>query len=184
MKRLVKKIIFLAVSAYLAKAAFAATAPDMVDYGYLAQNAQIVTGVDNQEYYKLDDMLLPVPATAPYLSGRLPGAALGLENHTNYIYRPGGSMTADEARGLAAYLNSDIVDRKLRAVAGSTQVNATDPRRLPLPSRGTIMPIGRSVGMETSLREIDGIVRRALRTGGRGGRMRDPSYFLITPSKS
>ena len=49
----------------IASEAFAGTAATAIDYGYLANNAQIITGIDNREYYKLDDMLFPVPATAP-----------------------------------------------------------------------------------------------------------------------
>ena len=69
---------------------------------------------------------------APYL-GDLPGSYFGLENHLNYIYRPGGSMTTREVRGLAAWLNSAVVDRYFRGVSGNTQINASELRRLPLP---------------------------------------------------
>jgi adenine-specific DNA-methyltransferase len=47
---------------------------------------------------------------APYMGGSIPGSVIGLENHTNYIYRPGGQVSADEAKGLAAFLNSFYVD--------------------------------------------------------------------------
>lgn len=95
---------------------------------------------------------------APYLAGTLPGPMLGLENHTNYIYRPGGELSVEEVRGLSAFLNSRIVDRYLRAVAGNTQVNATDLRKLPLPPLEQLINIGRAVLSETTLNTIDSIV--------------------------
>ncbi len=99
---------------------------------------------------------------APYLAGSFPGFAIGLENHTNYICRPGGQMTADEVRGLAAYLNSALVDGYLRGVAGSTQINATDLRKLPLPGLDAIASIGRCVSKRLTLQETDAIVRSIL----------------------
>jgi adenine-specific DNA-methyltransferase len=81
-----------------------------------------------------------VTATA-YL-GRLGGDWLGLENHLNYIHRPGCSMTAQEVLGLAAVLNSERVDGFFRSLAGSTQINASDLRRLPLPTWDAICALG------------------------------------------
>ncbi len=78
---------------------------------------------------------------APYL-GSLPGSHFGLENHLNYIYRPGGSMTAREVRGLAAWLNSARVDRYFRSVSGNTQINAAELRSLPLPPWYVLEAVG------------------------------------------
>lgn len=98
---------------------------------------------------------------APYIAGLLAGTVIGLENHTNYIYRPGGTMAEAETIGLTAYLNSRVVDIYLRTVAGNTQINATDLRRLPLPSLAIIRSIGqRASGL--SLDEIDGLVEAEL----------------------
>ncbi len=102
---------------------------------------------------------------APYLAGTLPGAMLGLENHTNYVYRPGGEMTVEETCGLAAYLNSHIVDTYLRSVAGNTQVNATDLRKLPLPPKNILIAIGRAVPQHATLGEIDSVVNVTLGIG-------------------
>ncbi len=104
-----------------------------------------------------------VTATA-YL-GHLPGRFLGLENHLNYIYRRGGSLSATEAVGLAAVLNSAQVERHLRAFSGNTQINATDLRTLPLPGWKQIVAIGASVpaGCE-DLALIDRLVNRGLET--------------------
>ena len=94
---------------------------------------------------------------AAYL-GQLPGNVIGLENHLNYIYRRAGPMDPSEARGIAAYLASKVVDDYFRALAGSTQVNATELRKLPLPPLDVLVQIGESVGDNPSLEIIDRIV--------------------------
>lgn len=98
---------------------------------------------------------------AAYL-GHLPGEVIGLENHLNYIYRRGGHMTPAEARGLAAFFASAAVDAHFRALAGSTQVNATELRKLPLPPLATLVHIGETVGDNPSLERIDLVVLAAL----------------------
>lgn len=95
---------------------------------------------------------------APFLAGTLPGSMLGLENHTNYIYRPGGELSDEEVRGLSAFLNSRAVDKYFRTIAGNTQVNATDLRKLPLPPLDLLVSIGRAVRSDTALAVIDSIV--------------------------
>lgn len=100
--------------------------------------------------------------TCSAYTGQLPGAVIGLENHLNYIYRPGGRMSVDEARGLSAFLASKLVDDHFRALAGSTQVNATELRRLPLPPLAVIEAIGRGVSDRPALAEIDRVVAEAL----------------------
>lgn len=93
---------------------------------------------------------------------RLPGDVIGLENHLNFIYRPGGTMSPFEARGLSGFLASRIVDEHFRALAGSTQVNATELRKLPLPPLAAIEEIGRNLSYRPSLFEIDQVVERVL----------------------
>lgn len=100
--------------------------------------------------------------TAAAYVGGLPGSMLGLENHLNYIYRPGGEVTVEEALGLAAFLNSRVVDIHFRAVAGSTQVNATELRKLPLPSLEQITAIGRLCRQGTPLADLDRVVEIVL----------------------
>lgn len=102
--------------------------------------------------------------TCAAYQGQLPGEAIGLENHLNYIYRRGGVMTPAEARGLAAFLASSVVDAHFRALAGSTQVNATELRKLPLPPLAVLVNIGETVGDNPSLAHIDEIVTAALTT--------------------
>ena len=99
---------------------------------------------------------------APYIGGSIPGNVLGLENHTNYIYRPGGLINADEAKGLAAFLNSFYVDSYLRRVSGNTQVNAADLRGLPLPSLSALIEIGRRISAASTLMQADAAVDHVL----------------------
>lgn len=94
----------------------------------------------------------------------LPGDVIGLENHLNYIHRPGGLMTPDEARGLSAFLASKVVDDHFRALAGSTQVNATELRQLPLPPLAVLVAIGQAVPPSPSIADVDKAVAIALAT--------------------
>ncbi len=70
----------------------------------------------------------------------------GFENHLNYYHQNGGPLPEDVARGLAAYLNSTLVDAYFRQFNGHTQVNATDLRILPYPTRHELEVIGRRIG--------------------------------------
>lgn len=58
---------------------------------------------------------------------------VAFENHVNVIHRDHGPLRRSEAESLAAFLNSDLVDTYFRMFSGSTQVNATDLRRLRFP---------------------------------------------------
>ncbi|MGH7949616.1 MAG: Eco57I restriction-modification methylase domain-containing protein [Candidatus Binataceae bacterium] len=82
---------------------------------------------------------------APLLAGALGVGRIGLENHLNYVHRPGGSLTADEAWGLAALLNTMLFDEYFREQSGNTQVSATELAALPLPPLDLISRIGRTV---------------------------------------
>ncbi len=70
---------------------------------------------------------------------------VGIENHVNYIHRPNGSLSEPEAFGIAAVLNTTLVDRYFRILNGNTQVNATDLRNIPFPSLEEIREIGTMV---------------------------------------
>lgn len=70
---------------------------------------------------------------------------IGIENHLNYIHKKKKILSLDEAYGLAALLNTPIVDQYFRTLNGNTQVNATDLRVLPLPDYETIISIGKIV---------------------------------------
>lgn len=97
---------------------------------------------------------------APLFEGDFPGDAIGLENHLNYIHRPKDSMNRDEAIGIAALLNSFIVDRYFRISNGNTQVSAAELRNLPLPSIDVLETIGRAIQRDSS--DLDGTVADAL----------------------
>ncbi len=71
---------------------------------------------------------------------------LGLENHLNYVCRPGEELSREESLGLAALFNSVLIDRYFRAISGNTQVNAAEVRALPMPPVETIRKIGLAVG--------------------------------------
>jgi len=79
----------------------------------------------------------------PYLARTSPASMVGLENHLNYVYRPGGTLTEDETYGLAALFNSSLLDTYFRTTNGNTQVSATELRAMPLPDRDVITAIGR-----------------------------------------
>jgi len=88
----------------------------------------------------------PRRITAAVLSARTFGTDLiALENHLNYLYRPGGTLSYEEAVGLAAFLNSSLVDRYFRIMSGNTQVSATELRNLPLPSHEYLVRIGEQI---------------------------------------
>lgn len=98
---------------------------------------------------------------APYF-GDLPGSVIGIENHLNYISRPGGAMSAKEVAGLAAFLNSQSVSEYFQAVSGHTQVNASDLRLLPLPSMTELEQIGAIVKPHSSPEAVDEVVAQVL----------------------
>jgi adenine-specific DNA-methyltransferase len=92
----------------------------------------------------------------------LPAGAFGtelvaLENHLNYLYRPGDMLSDEEAIGIAAFLNSTLVDRYFRITNGNTQVNATELRKLPLPQWEQLTRIGERVVRLQNTRDFDAI---------------------------
>lgn len=82
---------------------------------------------------------------APFLSGAINSSFVGLENHLNYVHRPGGSLSAEEAFGLAALLNCSLIDSYFRTFNGNTQVSATELRAMPLPPPNLIKKLGSHV---------------------------------------
>jgi adenine-specific DNA-methyltransferase len=70
---------------------------------------------------------------------------IGLENHLNFFHRDGKSLDLDFSFGLAAYLNSTVVDAYFRQFNGHTQVNATDLRMMRYPNERSLQELGRSI---------------------------------------
>ncbi|MEA2582147.1 MAG: adenine-specific DNA-methyltransferase [Thermomicrobiales bacterium] len=96
---------------------------------------------------------------APLLSETTTAPLIGLENHLNYIHRPGGTLSKDEAWGLAALYNSALFDAYFRCINGNTQVGATELRAMPLPPIERIVALGRRVqGACDPLATIDELV--------------------------
>lgn len=67
---------------------------------------------------------------------------VGIENHLNYIYRVGGFLNKPESYGIAAILNTCLIDNYFRTLNGNTQVNAIDIKSLSFPSIDKIVEIG------------------------------------------
>lgn len=108
---------------------------------------------------------------APFLSRTVDCRYIGLENHLNYIYRPGGSLSDEETYGLAALFNSALLDTYFRTSNGNTQISATELRAIPLPSREVIEHIGRQLMSAHDLGDgadrlnaLDRIIHEALDT--------------------
>jgi adenine-specific DNA-methyltransferase len=67
---------------------------------------------------------------------------VGFENHVNYFHEEGSGLPLNLAKGLAAFLNSTLVDEFFRQFNGHTQVNATDLRSLGYPDRLALQRLG------------------------------------------
>ncbi len=85
---------------------------------------------------------------AVYEAQRLDCRLVGFENHLNYFHCQGRGLPIDLARGLAAFLNTTLVDQYFRQFSGHTQVNATDLRNMRFPNRQTLERIGSRIGEE------------------------------------
>lgn len=109
---------------------------------------------------------------APLMAESLNSRWIGLENHLNYIYRPGGEITVDEAWGLAALFNSTLLDTYFRSISGNTQVSATELRAMPLPSIEAITEIGLAARQSPdSLVEVDSLIQDLFGRVGFAGQM-------------
>jgi len=99
---------------------------------------------------------------SPFISRLYPYELIGLENHLNYIYRPKGFLTEEEAFGLAVLYNSSFYDKYFRGLNGSTQVGATEINSLSFPSLETIIEIGKkALSTANSPEEIDSLANLA-----------------------
>jgi hypothetical protein len=68
---------------------------------------------------------------------------IGFENHLNVLHDNRQEMPELLARGLTAFLNSEVADNQFRQFSGHTQVNATDLKQLRYPSREDLIKLGR-----------------------------------------
>ncbi len=93
---------------------------------------------------------------------RVSAERVGFENHTNYYHRNGSGLPANLAKGLAAFLNSTLVDMYFRQFSGHTQVNAGDLRNLRYPTVRQLEDLGSRIGdefpnqetLDTQLQEV------------------------------
>ena len=101
------------------------------------------------------------------LESEFPYESVGIENHVNYIYRPDGNLSVYETFGIAALLNTTMIDNYFRSLNGNTQVNATDIRSLPFPSIEDVRKIGETVCQSQSrgkVPDLESIVTNILGT--------------------
>lgn len=98
-----------------------------------------------------------------YDPSRIRAARVGFENHLNYFHAHGAGLPLDLARGLAAFLNSTVLDVYFRQFNGNTQVNATDLRNLRYPSRSQLESLGHHLGDSSpNQQELDHLVHKEL----------------------
>ncbi len=102
---------------------------------------------------------------AVYDPARIPGDRVAFENHLNYYHLRGSGLPSTVARGLAAFLNSTLVDSYFRQFSGHTQVNATDLRSLRYPAWNKLVALGRRIGKRFPAQEeldrfVDEVVPR------------------------
>jgi len=98
-----------------------------------------------------------------YDPDRIKAEWVGFENHLNYFHIRGRGLSMTLAKGLAAFLNSTVLDTYFREFSGHTQVNATDLRMLSYPSRPDLERLGRETadpGMSQA--DLDALISRTL----------------------
>jgi adenine-specific DNA-methyltransferase len=95
----------------------------------------------------------------------IPDSVVGFENHLNVFHVAGRGLSSDLARGLAAWLNSTVIDRYVRCFNGHTQINATDLRRLPYPTETELRSLGEAMGEAKTVdqEKIDSLVSAHVR---------------------
>ena len=101
--------------------------------------------------------------SAVYDPGRIKAERVGFENHLNYFHREGGGLPLVLAKGMAAFLNSSMVDLYFRQFNGHTQVNATDLRSLKYPSAKQLESLGARIqDVFPDQHELDEMIREEL----------------------
>jgi adenine-specific DNA-methyltransferase len=98
-----------------------------------------------------------------YDSQQIHASLVGFENHLNYFHINGHGLPMPLAKGLAAFLNSTIVDTYFRCFNGHTQVNATDLRSLNYPPKAKMERLGQKiVKLGIPQIELDALVSQEL----------------------
>jgi adenine-specific DNA-methyltransferase len=100
-----------------------------------------------------------------YEPERFPYPRVGFENHLNYFHQGGQGLHPAFAKGLTAYLNSELVDSYFRQFNGHTQVNATDLRNIKYPTRSQLEALGNTITAQTPNQyELDELTKKVLLT--------------------
>ncbi len=100
---------------------------------------------------------------AIYDGSRFSADLVGFENHLNYFHQNGRGLPLALAKGLTAFLNSNLVDSYFRQFNGHTQVNATDLRSLKYPSRSELEVFGSGISDEfPAQNELDHLIEKEL----------------------
>jgi adenine-specific DNA-methyltransferase len=103
---------------------------------------------------------------AVYDPERVPTDRVAFENHLNYYHLRGAGLPATVAMGLAAFLNSTLVDSYFRQFSGHTQVNAMDLRSLRYPACDQLLELGRRIGQRFPTQEdLDRLVEEVVLRG-------------------
>lgn len=103
---------------------------------------------------------------AVYDPARVPTNRVAFENHLNYYHFRGAGLPAVVAKGLAAFLNSTLVDSYFRQFSGHTQVNAMDLRSLRYPAWNQLVALGRRIGKRfPDQEELDRLVEEVVLSG-------------------
>lgn len=103
---------------------------------------------------------------AVYDPARVATDRVAFENHLNYYHLRGSGLPATVAKGLAAFLNSTLVDSYFRQFSGHTQVNATDLRSLRYPAWDQLVALGRRIGQRfPDQEELDRLVEEVVLHG-------------------
>jgi adenine-specific DNA-methyltransferase len=116
----------------------------------------LVKRFSSKEEKKRIVAVLYEPEQFPYLR-------VGFENHLNYFHQGGQGLHPPFAKGLAAYLNSELVDSYFRQFNGHTQVNATDLRNIKYPTRPQLEALGHEIAAQSlDQRELDKLIEKVL----------------------
>ena len=100
---------------------------------------------------------------AVYDPSKVSSDLVGFENHLNYYHRRGKGIPHKLAKGLAAFLNTTLVDQYFRQFSGHTQVNATDLRSIKYPNEERLFSLGEKIGeIFPPQDELDQLVREEL----------------------